>query len=74
MIGPNLKKLESVGSFLDVDCGLIYPILVSGEPDWGAEVSLYDDEVSSEWMDSLSTDDWVLVEPFLDRAGSQLNK
>jgi hypothetical protein len=39
---------------------------VSGEPDWGAEVSLYDDEVSTEWMDSLSTDDWILVEPFLD--------
>ena len=65
IIGSALVELKSVGSLLDIDCGLIYPQLEDGSPDWGCEISLYDDEVSSEWLDSLSDVDYELVKPYI---------
>ena len=68
-----LIELSSVGSLLDSDIGCIYPQNEDGSPDYGCEISLYDDEVSAEWLDNLSNEDYKTIEPFLDRAGSQLN-
>ena len=72
-IMSGLIELKSVGSYLDEDIGVIYPIEEDGTPDYGCSISLYDDEVSVEWLDSLSTEDYKTIEPYLDRAGSQLN-
>ena len=73
MIISGFTPLNSVGSLLDSDTGTIYPQLENGNPDWDCPISLYDDEVSAEWLDSLSNEDYKTIEPFLDRAGSQLN-
>lgn len=58
----NLIELKSVGSILDVSKGVIYPQLNDSssiyEYDMGCPISLVDDEVSSEWWDSLSDEDY----------------
>lgn len=69
----NLVELKSVGSMVDLESGIIYPQNEDGSPDLDMDISLYDDEVSAEWLDSLSNEDYTTIEPFLDRAGSQLN-
>ena len=60
-----LIELSSVGSLLDSDIGCIYPQNVDGTPDYGCEISLYDDEVSSEWIESLSDEDYNVCKPYL---------
>ena len=68
MIGLNLVELPSVGSLLDTDTGCIYPQygVEKGEgPDLSCEISLYDDEVSADWYDSLSEEDYKLVKPYI---------
>ena len=66
MIGIKLVELKSVGSLLDPDTGCIYPQFSGGDlPDLDLEISLYDDEVSSEWIDSLSKEDYELVKPYI---------
>ena len=47
------------------DTGQIYPQLEDGNPDWDCPISLYDDEVSSEWIESLSSDDYNVCKPYL---------
>jgi hypothetical protein len=67
MIGIKLIELKSVGSLLDPDTGCIYPQYgnTSGEPDLSCEISLYDDEVASDWYDELSEEDYKLVKPYI---------
>ena len=68
MIGLNLVELPSVGSLLDTDTGCIYPQygVEKGEgPDLSLEISLYDGEVSMDWYDSLSKEDYKLVKPYI---------
>ena len=66
MIGINLVELKSVGSLLDTDTGCIYPQFSGSDlPDLSLEISLYDGEVSAEWYDELSPEDYELVKPFI---------
>ena len=64
-IMSGLTELKSVGSYLDTDIGVIYPIEEDGTPDYGCSISLYDDEVSSEWIESLSDEDYNVCKPYL---------
>ena len=65
MIGPKLVELKSVGCLLDVDTADVYPQLESGEPDWENSVSLYEDIMPGDWLDSLSEEDMKLVQPYI---------
>jgi hypothetical protein len=65
MIVNGFTPLNSVGSLLDEDTGTIYPQMIDGSPDWDDPISLYDDEVSSEWIESLSSEDYNICKPFL---------
>lgn len=66
MIGIKLIELKSVGSLLDPDTGMIYPQFSGSDlPDLSLEISLLDDEVSSDWYDELSEEDYNLVKPFI---------
>ena len=61
LIVSGYDKLESVGCFLDSDVGSVYPIYIeNGEEkgDFNLEISLYEDEVSSDWIESLSPEDY----------------
>lgn len=71
-IMSGFTELKSVESYLDPDIGVIYPIEEDGTPDYGCSISLYDDEVSAEWLDELSNEDYKIIEPYLDRGGSLL--
>ena len=53
----NLIYLKSVGTYLNQQTGMIYPVLKNNEPDTDSPISLKDDEVSKEWFDSLSSYD-----------------
>ena len=59
-----LIELKSVGSLLDPDIGCIYPQNEDGTPDYGCEISLYDGEVSAEWWESLSQEDYNVCKPY----------
>ena len=65
MIVSGFTPLNSVGSLLDEDTGVIYPQLEDGNPDWDCEISLYDGEVSAEWIESLSSEDYNICKPYL---------
>ena len=60
----NLVELKSVGSILDVSKGVIYPQLNDSssiyEYDMGCPISFVDDEVSSEWWDALTKEEYNL--------------
>jgi len=61
LIVNGYDKLESVGCYLDSDVGSVYPIYIeNGEEkcDYNLEISLYEDEVSSDWIESLSPEDY----------------
>ncbi len=57
--------LKSVGSYLDDEKGIIYPAFSNNTPDTDLPISLVDDEVSSDWIESLSREDYLRVEKFL---------
>ena len=50
----------SVGCYLDSDVGSVYPIYIRNgeEKDYNLEISLYEDEVSLEMIESLSPEDY----------------
>ena len=52
-------ELESVGSVIDPQDGIVYPLFHNGAIDLGNGVEL--EEVSDEWFDSLSEDDMNLL-------------
>lgn len=56
-----LIKLNSVGSVVDIDSGMIYPMYEDGTVDFTFGVSLEEEEVSSEWYEELSLKDLDLV-------------
>jgi hypothetical protein len=56
-----LIVLESVGSVFNTKEGTIYPQLTDGSYDKEFSISIDDEEVSSEWWDSLSKDDFNIV-------------
>ena len=61
LIVSGYDKLESVGCYLDSDVGSVYPIYIeNGEEkcDYNLEISLYEDEVSLDWIESLSPEDY----------------
>ena len=64
MIINGFDKLESVGCLLDSDVGSVYPMNEDGTPDWNCEISLIDGEVSSEWWEALSQEDYKLCKEF----------
>jgi len=57
---PNLIELKSVGSWLDNEKGIIYPMMKNGEYFIDEAISLKEDEVSSEWWDSLSKEEYSI--------------
>ncbi len=57
---PNLIELESVGSWLDNEKGIIYPMMSNGEFFSDEGISLKEDEVASDWWDALSKDDYSI--------------
>ena len=57
---PNLIELKSVGSWLDNEKGIIYPMMSNGEYFISEGISLKEDEVSSEWWDALSKEEYSI--------------
>tara|TARA_B100000900_G_C20447593_1_gene661765 strand:- start:355 stop:561 length:207 start_codon:yes stop_codon:yes gene_type:complete len=59
-----LIELKSVGSMLDVSKGVIYPMYkedgLNSQYDTDCPISIIDDEVSSDWWDSLSDEDYCI--------------
>ncbi len=54
--------LKSVGSFIDPNTANIYPVFDNGKSDLKNPISLLEDEVSMEWWDSLSEEDYETTE------------
>ena len=65
LIMSGLIELKSVGSYLDTDIGVVYPMEEDGSPDYDCAISLVDDEVASDWYDGLSKEDYQIVKPFI---------
>jgi hypothetical protein len=57
--------LKSVGCFLDQDRGIIYPSFTNDTPDLNAGVSLTEDIIPGEWIESLDKEDLKFVKNFL---------
>ena len=62
MIGPNLIKLESVGSLVDVDIMEVYPCMEDDTPDWECGTEL--DEIDIEWWMNLSLADIRILQDY----------
>ncbi len=60
----SLFQLKSVGSYLDYESGVIYPMNVDGSADRETPISLVDDEVASDWWDALSSEDMFMCKKF----------
>ena len=56
-----LIVLESVGSVFDTKKGIIYPQLADGGYDKEMSISIDEEEVASDWWDSLSEEDFRVV-------------
>ncbi len=54
--------LKSVGSFIDPNTANVYPAFDNGKSDLKNPISLLEDEVSMEWWDSLSVEDYETAE------------
>lgn len=61
----SLFELKSVGSYLDYQSGVIYPMNSDGSADRECEISLVNDEVSSDWIESLSSEDRFMCKKFI---------
>ena len=59
-----MKYLESVGSFVNLETGIIYPASVNDTPDMDCPISLVEDEVSADWWGGLSSEDYSSVKKF----------
>ena len=60
-----LHELKSVGSWLDLDNGVVYPSCANGSVDLGCPTSLKDDEVSEYWYSKLSNSDHEVINEFI---------
>ena len=56
-----LIVLESVGSVFDTKQGIIYPQIEDGGYDKEFSISIDDEEVSLDWWESLSLEDFQIV-------------
>ena len=56
MSTSNFINLSSVGSVLNVENGLVYPMLVNGTADLDDD-GVHLNDVEEEWVDGLSTED-----------------
>jgi hypothetical protein len=61
----SLYELKSVGSYLDYESGVIYPMNVDGSADRNCDISLVDGEVSLDWWEALSSEDMFLCKKFI---------
>jgi len=57
--------LESVGSWIDESNGNIYPAFDNGKVDLKYPISIPEDEVALDWIESLSEKDLVTVNKWL---------
>lgn len=57
--------LESVGSFINLATAIVYPAFDNNTPDLENGVSLVDDMIPGEWLDALSSEDYLVVEKFI---------
>ena len=60
----SLFELKSVGSYLDYETGVIYPMNVDGSADRNCDISLVDGEVSLDWWEPLSSEDMFMCKKF----------
>tara|TARA_B110000503_G_C7097684_1_gene392373 strand:+ start:49 stop:252 length:204 start_codon:yes stop_codon:yes gene_type:complete len=60
----SLFELKSVGSYLDYESGVIYPMNVDGSADRECGISLVEDEVSLDWWEALSSEDMFMCKKF----------
>ena len=60
----SLFELKSVGSYLDYETGVIYPMNEDGSADRECEISLVEDEVSLDWWEALSSEDMFMCKKF----------
>ena len=56
-----LVVLESVGSVFDTNQGIIYPQNIDGSYDKNFYISVIEEEVASDWWESLSYEDYKIV-------------
>jgi hypothetical protein len=61
-----LVKLNSVGSFVDTETKMVYPQFENDTPDIKNGVSLTEDMIPGEWLDSLSKEDLLVVKELVD--------
>ena len=57
----NLLELFSVGCVIDSKTAIVYPQNMDGSPDLSLPINLKQDEVSAEWYESLSQEDYKIV-------------
>ena len=55
---PQLIELKSVGSWLDNEKVIIYPMMSNGEYFIEEGISLKEDEVASDWWDALTKEEY----------------
>ncbi len=60
----SLFQLKSVGSYLDYESGVIYPMNVDASADRETPISLVDDEVAYDWWQALSSEDMFMCKKF----------
>tara|TARA_R100000231_G_scaffold129537_1_gene100950 strand:- start:255 stop:470 length:216 start_codon:yes stop_codon:yes gene_type:complete len=61
----NLVELKSVGSWVDLDKGIVYPSYANGSVDLDCPNSIMDDEFSEEWYSKLSNSDHEVINEFI---------
>ena len=59
-----MKYLESVGSFVNLETGIIYPAFENDTPDMDCPISLVEGEVAADWWSSLSSEDYNIVKKY----------
>ena len=57
MSSDTYVNLDSVGSVLDTENGLVYPMLADGDFNIDNDDGIYLEDIEEEWMDGLSKED-----------------
>jgi hypothetical protein len=60
-----LHELKSVGSWIDLDNGVVYPSYANGSVDLECPTSLKYDVLSEEWYSKLSNSDHEVINEFI---------
>ena len=61
MSSDNFVNLESVGSVLNTETGLVYPMMADGNFNVDWDDGIYLEDISEEWVDGLSGKDATIV-------------